>query len=339
MGAYARGVFAIARKPKYLVPVLLLAFAGGGLVLFGTRQDADRRVRQDSQVQNTRDRVADSGNTADSDQDGLKDWEEAIWHTDPEKSDSDGDGMTDGQEVAENRNPLKPGSNDFFLDPAELGAIRGAPGIEAGNLTFSFTKNLVGSGLLEALSSGTQISKESLVSRLALDRNFDPSILLAPAATVRPGDLPLDPRGGNEAVRAYANRLFSSYARNLSRFSSGDDLDLFVLAFRDGKREKLAGLDAIAASLRTVVTEMRPVPTPQGYRDLMAKTLNTVLQIARAVEILAATERDPLASLVILEKRIRLSEEFSGHRRALLAQLKADGVSFAPNDPAYAYVR
>src|SRR2546423_718695 len=48
----------------------------------------------------------------DSDNDGLKDWEETLWKTDPHNPDTDGDGTPDGQEVKEGRNPSVKGPND-----------------------------------------------------------------------------------------------------------------------------------------------------------------------------------------------------------------------------------
>ena len=48
----------------------------------------------------------------DSDNDGLKDWEETLWKTDPNNKDTDADGTTDGDEIATNRDPLTPGPND-----------------------------------------------------------------------------------------------------------------------------------------------------------------------------------------------------------------------------------
>ena len=37
----------------------------------------------------------------DSDMDGLRDWEEALWNTDPKNPDTDGDGTSDGNEATE----------------------------------------------------------------------------------------------------------------------------------------------------------------------------------------------------------------------------------------------
>ena len=40
----------------------------------------------------------------DTDNDGLKDWEEILWKTDPNNPDTDGDKTTDGEEIKLNRN-------------------------------------------------------------------------------------------------------------------------------------------------------------------------------------------------------------------------------------------
>jgi len=47
----------------------------------------------------------------DTDGDGLRDWEEEVWGTDPNNVDSDGDGLNDGQEVRDDRDPAKNGSD------------------------------------------------------------------------------------------------------------------------------------------------------------------------------------------------------------------------------------
>ncbi len=44
---------------------------------------------------------------ADTDHDGLLNWEEKLWGTDPNNPDTDGDGTSDGEEVKEGRDPTK----------------------------------------------------------------------------------------------------------------------------------------------------------------------------------------------------------------------------------------
>ncbi|MDD5752343.1 MAG: hypothetical protein PHT82_02320, partial [Candidatus Portnoybacteria bacterium] len=53
-----------------------------------------------------------SSQTIDSDNDGLKDWEENLYKTDPWNPDTDGDGYLDGEEINSGHNPLVKGPND-----------------------------------------------------------------------------------------------------------------------------------------------------------------------------------------------------------------------------------
>lgn len=52
-------------------------------------------------------------NQTDSDNDGLKDWEEILWGTDINNPDSDGDGMNDNDEILADRDPLTVGEGNL----------------------------------------------------------------------------------------------------------------------------------------------------------------------------------------------------------------------------------
>jgi hypothetical protein len=55
----------------------------------------------------------------DTDGDGMKDWEEALWKTDPKKTDTDGDGTSDNEEIILNRDPLKQNINPANQEPSD----------------------------------------------------------------------------------------------------------------------------------------------------------------------------------------------------------------------------
>ena len=59
----------------------------------------------------------------DADGDGLPDWEEALWSTNPKKPDTDGDGTPDGEEVAVHRNPRKAGPSDSLETPLAVSPL------------------------------------------------------------------------------------------------------------------------------------------------------------------------------------------------------------------------
>ena len=56
----------------------------------------------------------------DSDSDGLKNWEEELWNTNPNEPDTDKDGAPDGQEIKENRDPTLPWPNDKITPDQKL---------------------------------------------------------------------------------------------------------------------------------------------------------------------------------------------------------------------------
>lgn len=55
-------------------------------------------------------------NQPDSDNDGLKDWEEELWQTDPNNPDTDGDEFKDGEEIIANHSPLIKAPEDNLMD-------------------------------------------------------------------------------------------------------------------------------------------------------------------------------------------------------------------------------
>ena len=54
----------------------------------------------------------------DTDNDGLKDWEERLWKTSINNPDTDGDGTNDGAEVVLERSPLVAGPDDSLKNIA-----------------------------------------------------------------------------------------------------------------------------------------------------------------------------------------------------------------------------
>src|SRR3989344_3970213 len=105
----AKGVFAV---------FAFAAFFAGTVFIFGRQTPEEKLQAQIEKVVPLTDEekilVAQKLQelSRDSDQDGLKDWEEIIYRTDASNADTDGDGTKDGEEIKQNRNPLVKGPND-----------------------------------------------------------------------------------------------------------------------------------------------------------------------------------------------------------------------------------
>ncbi len=58
--------------------------------------------------------------SGDADADGLLDWQEELYGSDPDNADTDGDGTNDGDEVSLRRDPTVPAPNDPLLTTKDL---------------------------------------------------------------------------------------------------------------------------------------------------------------------------------------------------------------------------
>lgn len=96
-----------------LVAILAWYTVNGSTTETYSREEAPRPQKT---AADTRAYAAASAAT-DSDQDGLSNWEEALWKTDVNNADSDGDGTSDGEEVRFQRDPTKMGPDDKMTVP------------------------------------------------------------------------------------------------------------------------------------------------------------------------------------------------------------------------------
>ena len=125
---------------RFFIVFLSLTALAGAVGWYVTKQPA-REIAYSQEKLKVPDAAALKVANADSDKDGLKDWEEALWKTDPKFSDTDGDGTPDGEEVAKKRNPTVRGPNDAMSsNQSTRDFLYGERGERQGNLTEQFTR-------------------------------------------------------------------------------------------------------------------------------------------------------------------------------------------------------
>ncbi|MBI5913018.1 hypothetical protein HY839_01090, partial [Candidatus Azambacteria bacterium] len=111
------------RRKNIVIPVvLLLGIFIGGVIVLRTQGIGAQVLTEGKKVLFP---IASEPN-ADPDNDGLKNWEEEIYKTDPRNPDTDGDGYLDGEEVASGYDPTIKAPNDA-LEGTDTNAPRQAP--------------------------------------------------------------------------------------------------------------------------------------------------------------------------------------------------------------------
>lgn len=135
-----------------LVAVLSVLIVGLVLLIVFVPEEQNEESRitnQESRADEIKTKLATL--SQDSDNDGLKDWEEPLYKTDAQNQDTDGDGTNDGEEIKQNRDPLKKGADDKITELRKTASAETEPGP---NLTAELMNVFIRGGVIEYLAQG-----------------------------------------------------------------------------------------------------------------------------------------------------------------------------------------
>lgn len=141
----------ISLKKLPIVPVLVAIFLAIGLILFISAY-SKRGAFSQFNLWGGNEQIIESQNK-DTDNDGLKDWEEELYKTDPNNPDTDGDGYPDGEEINSGHNPLikAPGDKQMFY-PLPLGD------------RYNLTKKILSDEMLDSMIESYLLQKGEYLS-------------------------------------------------------------------------------------------------------------------------------------------------------------------------------
>lgn len=265
---------------------------------------------------------------ADTDNDGLKDWEESLWKTDPSASDTDGDGTPDGEEVASKRNPTLRGPNDAMSSNQSTGDfLYGERGEQQGNLTEQFTKAFSNTIGPRVISGKGKLSASDVVGIA----NYLPSkeSILASVPQVKASDLVVSPTNDAAHVKEYFAAVFAVYEKHLLKFKPNEDLEILQRALTSEDMSELAKLDPAITALEESFREVKSIPVPRGYEDFAVKELSYLLRSRRMAEIIRNADTDPLLVMAILELRIDSPAEIADFHRQTGKLLTNEKIAYA----------
>lgn len=266
--------------------VVALALMGGSYVLSGPSFLSSRIAGAEDTEELLRDYAA-----RDTDADGLPDWQESLYGTDPSKTDSDGDGITDGEAARQGLLVTQ----RLVTDTAAGAGTQTAPEGSAtpGSLTDEFSKAFFEAYLLAW--NGTPLSEEaqqSLLNSLLVDFSKRAQELLVSSYTDR--DIRIS---SDVTATAYANRLERLINENEVPKGEGDPIALassFIDNEDDSVQPKIARL---ARFYRNVADGLIAMEAPASLRAehlALARAFDTS---ARSITAIDNYKKDPLAVL------------------------------------------
>ena len=297
-----------SRKASLLLAVLVLALL---VFLAGRVQKPEEAKNEGAAPKITLNQEQKEKLGLDSDSDGLKDWEEIIFRTNPKNKDTDGDGTKDGEEVKIGRNPLKRGPDDEFSAPflAEENSPYFSPHNLTGKLAEKFGINVIvprlsgSSRPLDLESIGDQIANETLPSETQQIYFTEKDV------TVAQDNSPA-------ALRAYdkaTDEILTSQFQGLQKHP----LVIFSEALQIDDLSKVVALDPYLKAYDAVVEKTKELPAPSSVVSLHVRYLNALASLREAVRKMRGAESDILQAVVgarelvnTLEKIRSISIEF-----------------------------
>ena len=226
------------------------------------------------------DPIASVGNSEriDSDNDGLSDWEEGLWGTDPNNPDTDNDGTSDGEEINLGRNPTSADISDKLFDSGTFKT----PSLteeEVLRLKEEFYTNFL-------KERGEEIREETL---LDLVDSFDAE-QFTPQYSIQ--DLNIISGATKNEIRLYGNNLGSIF----SRYGSGgiDEVSIFSQGIQNKDSQVLSKLALVSIAYKDLANELLYMPVPLNVSEYHLAMVNGYDVFSRALDAMSAFFADPL---------------------------------------------
>lgn len=215
----------------------------------------------------------------DSDGDGLLDWEETLWGTDPYKVDTDGDGILDGEYVANRKKDKAPEEIVNFEDLS---------------FTQQFSREFFGM-YLEFRADGevSDTEKNALIAKILNSR--DPDLPL-PYEASRVKTVPQT----DESLRAYFVGIVLLVQDASPKDISKGELVLLEEALQDDRPTLLEDVARIANGYQTLSGELQNLSVPQTVRTHHAEFVTATQRLAHIINGFSNADTDAAYALVVL---------------------------------------
>jgi len=269
----------------------------------------------------------------DSDTDGLPDWQESLYNTDPLNPESFRAGIKDGEAVAqglvEPKVMVRP--EEEAIDPDSIPGIAAAPS----SLTDRFAQTLLKQYLLNR--TGTPPTQEEIVAfvqsgvaELSADASEPDHYTL--------NDVRVSGASGAAALVAYAAEAEAAIAANTvsSSISARNELAYFQDAIR-GDDAALAKVTAYSKAYAAMADALIRMQVPQEARQAHLAIVNATMHLSSMTADMAALKEDPLRALLGIGLYGKYATSMKSGFANLNGVFSARGVSLTEGQPGYEF--
>ena len=282
---------------KILIALALLVVGIGWLGWYSyTKNSSTEYINgEDSNIFSVASSTIDSSmSTKDSDNDGLPDWQEALYGTDPHNPDTDGDGTSDGKEVTLERNPLVKGPKDFLI--AKNTSATTTAEKENLTLTDSFARNFF-TQYANLQQSGVKITAEN-AGQIASDYLKSTPLPTITAKQYGTSDLYLT-ESDKAHIQNYRDALTAVFAKDWPN-GNPNELNILQQAFVNNDQKALNNMPIIIKKYQNTLQDSLALAVPKLATTLHLNLVNSLSTYIQTLRMIAVAYSDPLSGLAAL---------------------------------------
>lgn len=322
----------LSKKAGVVLAVLVFALIGAVSFVFLKEDKKTEQTREDASNHERETLLA----LLDSDGDGLKDWEEAIYTTNPKNPDTDGDGAEDGAEIVENRDPLRVGPNDTLRrlshNASPYALLEKVS--DSGNMTEALLQQIIqtkGAGFLD-IKNTKNISSELIRSI----KQIQESDTVFSEHFFPDSKIVIHEDGSDASMKRYFNSIAISY-ENAGAFSIKDDETAIVAAAVQKKDKKiLEMLSEHIAVTEKLIQFIKETPVPRPLLTFHKKELWHLEKARDQYALLKNMNfEDPFYILAVTNLRLTSKKGFGEfHRKEIPSWLTSHRLAFSKKEKA-----
>jgi hypothetical protein len=296
---------------------------GGAFALAEFRNTQKQKVVYSAPIQAVVNELPSDLQTVDSDNDGLKDWEEVLLGTNSRIGDSDGDGTLDGKEAEQGRNPLVKGPSDKASDMAKTAAAVASLS-ETDKLArdfFARYMELNQAGLVNDTTGQADLIDQVLKSGVVLNK----------PKSYGADNIFLGMDTSAEAVRQYGNQLGQIFKKYYNA-ALPNEVNVVKEALEKEDFELLKQIDPIIANYKGILTDVLKVQVPPSLVQNHLLLINSMSTVLFSAEEMRKVEKDTLSGINGSSVWLGAVQGLNTAFNNLKAVFKANGLTFTASE-------
>lgn len=278
--------------------------------------------------------------TKDSDGDGLPDWEEALYGTDPHKTDTFNFNMTDGKAVA-NGLIIPKAIADISVATSSLSSLGSdgslPPAPAEGTITAAFAKSFFALFLAAKNANGGADLSETQMNDVASQAlNSLSSVIVAAPDYKSAKDLTVAGSGA-DALKAFAISAEAVLLKNTSNATTSE-INYLKSALLNNDATAAPHIISIAKAYRDSAVGLAVLQVPAELAETHLALVNAMMRISQITTDFTFSDTDPLATMLALNQYPQAAQTL-GTAFINIGKIYADaGITLPAGTPGASFV-